>query len=74
MNVKFSKQKHGLTWWFRAHLTLMLVLVTATWITGAVVKYNNLKQNPAPGQLVPYFCANTATFYSLMQAGGISIR
>jgi len=52
MNVKFSKQKRGFLWWSRALLTLMLILVVATWITGAVLKYNNLKQYPAPGQLV----------------------
>ena len=52
MNAKFSKQKRSFLWWSRAFLTLMLTLVVATWITGVVFKYNNLKQNPAPGQLV----------------------
>jgi len=52
MNVKSTKQKRGFIWWSRALLTLLLILVVATWITGAVLKYNNLKQNPAPGQLV----------------------
>jgi len=52
MNVKFSKQKRGFTWWLRTFLLLMLVLVVATWIIGGVLKSNMLKQNPAPGQLV----------------------
>lgn len=52
MNVKFSKQKRGFTWWFRTLLLLMLVLVVAMWIIGGVLKSNMLKQNPPPGQLV----------------------
>ena len=52
MIVKSSKQKRGFAWWSRAVLTIVLVLVATTWITGKVLKYNNLKQNPAPGQLV----------------------
>jgi hypothetical protein len=49
---KPSKQRRGLAWWSRTLLTFTLLLVTATWITGAVLKFKMLKQNPAPGQMV----------------------
>jgi pimeloyl-ACP methyl ester carboxylesterase len=76
MNVKSSKQKRGFIWWSRALLTFMLILVAATWITGAVLKYNNLKQNPAPGQLVDVngykmhiYCAGEGSPTVILAAG-----
>jgi len=52
MTNKLSKQKYSFAWWARALLMLILVLVAATWTTGAVLKFNMLKQYPPLGQLV----------------------
>jgi len=52
MTHKSSKKKHSFVWWAQALLMFTLVLVAATWITGVVLKFNMLKQNPPPGQLV----------------------
>jgi pimeloyl-ACP methyl ester carboxylesterase len=52
MIARPSKRKRGFAWWSWVVLTLMLVLVATTWITGKVFRSNMLKQNPTPGQLL----------------------
>ena len=52
MTTQSSKQNRGVTWWARAILALVVILVTVTYGAGALAKAKLLKQNPAPGQMV----------------------
>jgi pimeloyl-ACP methyl ester carboxylesterase len=47
-----TKQNRKFGLWMRTALTIVIILAAATWIMGAVLKFNMMEQYPAQGQLV----------------------
>ena len=47
-----TTRRRGFAWWIKLALALVTSILVTTWITGALIKSNMLKQNSAPGQMV----------------------